>query len=48
MASPPNAGLAALLTFARFLATEQPAYLAKLQRVLGIPFKRSARSKPIE
>ena len=43
-----NARLAALHTFARFLATEQPAHLAELQRVLGVPFKRGARSKPIE
>ncbi len=45
-----NARLAALHTFARFLvlATEQPAHLAELQRVLGLPFKRDARSKPIE
>ncbi|WOH52569.1 tyrosine-type recombinase/integrase [Bradyrhizobium sp. sBnM-33] len=43
-----NARLAALHTFARFLATEQPAYLAELQRVLGVPFKRGARTKPIE
>lgn len=43
-----NARLAALHTFARFLATEQPAYLAELQRVLSVPFKRGARSKPIE
>ncbi|MBP2435158.1 integrase/recombinase XerD [Bradyrhizobium diazoefficiens] len=43
-----NARLAALHTFSRFLATEQPAYLAELQRVLGVPFKRGARSKPIE
>jgi integrase/recombinase XerD len=43
-----NARLAALHTFARFLVTEQPAYLAELQRVLGVPFKRGARSKPIE
>ena len=32
-----NARLAALHTFARFLATEQPAHLAELQRVLGVP-----------
>jgi len=43
-----NARLAALHTFARFLATEQPAHLAELQRVLGVPFKRGARSAPIE
>jgi site-specific recombinase XerD len=43
-----NARLAALHTFARFLVTEQPAYLAELQRVLGVPFKRGARNAPIE
>jgi site-specific recombinase XerD len=43
-----NARLAALHTFARFLTTEQPAYLAELQRVIGVPFKRGARSAPIE
>jgi integrase/recombinase XerD len=43
-----NARLAALHTFARFLTSEQPAYLAELQRVLGVPFKRGARSAPIE
>ena len=42
-----NARLAALHTFARFLTTEQPAHLAELQRVLGVPFKRGARSAPI-
>ena len=43
-----NARLAALHTFARFLATERPEHLATLQAVLGIPFKRSARETPIE
>jgi integrase/recombinase XerD len=43
-----NARLAALHTFARFLVTEQPTYLAELQRVLGVPFKRGARNAPIE
>ncbi|MCU4162317.1 tyrosine-type recombinase/integrase, partial [Acidiphilium sp. AL] len=43
-----NTRLAALHTFARFLATEQPAHLAELQRVLGVPFKRGARNTPIE
>ena len=43
-----NARLAALHTFARFLLTEQPAHLAELQRVLGVPFKRGARNAPIE
>lgn len=43
-----NARLAALHTLARFLATEQPAHLATLQAVLGIPFKRGARTAPIE
>ena len=43
-----NARLAALHTFARFLATERPEHLATLQAVLGIPFKRGAREAPIE
>lgn len=43
-----NARLAALHTVARFLVTEQPAHLAELQRVLGVPFKRGARNTPIE
>ncbi|MFZ2960571.1 MAG: tyrosine-type recombinase/integrase [Candidatus Ozemobacteraceae bacterium] len=43
-----NARLAALHTFSRFLATEVPQYLAELQRVLGLPFKRGARKIPIE
>lgn len=43
-----NARLAALHTFARFLAAEHPEYLATLQSVLAIPFKRGAREAPIE
>jgi site-specific recombinase XerD len=43
-----NARLAAIHTFARFLATERPEYLAAAQAILGIPFKRGARSAPIE
>lgn len=43
-----NARLAALHTFARFLATESPEHLAELQRILGVPFKRGARNAPIE
>ena len=43
-----NARLAALHTFARFLVTEQPAHLAELQRVLGVPFKRGAKNSSIE
>jgi len=43
-----NARLAALHTFARFLASELPQHLAELQRVLGLPFKRGARNTPIE
>ena len=43
-----NARLAALHTFARFLATESPERLAELQRILGLPFKRGARNAPIE
>jgi site-specific recombinase XerD len=43
-----NARLAALHTFARFLASEHPEHLAELQRILAVPFKRGARSAPIE
>jgi integrase/recombinase XerD len=43
-----NARLAALHTFARFLAAEQPEHLAELQRILAVPFKRGARNGPIE
>lgn len=43
-----NARLAALHTFARFLSSEHPEQLAELQRILGVPFKRGARSAPIE
>lgn len=43
-----NARLAALHTFARFLASESPEHLAELQRILGVPFKRGARNTPIE
>ena len=43
-----NARLAALHTFARFLAAERPEHLETLQAVLGIPFKRGAREAPIE
>ena len=43
-----NARLAALHTFARFLAAERPEHLGMLQAVLGIPFKRGAREAPIE
>jgi integrase/recombinase XerD len=43
-----NIRLAAIHTFARFLATERPEHLAAPQAILGIPFKRGARSAPIE
>lgn len=43
-----NARLAAIHTFAKFLATERPEHLAAAQAILGIPFKRGARSAPIE
>ncbi|WP_208328562.1 tyrosine-type recombinase/integrase [Paraburkholderia sp. BL6665CI2N2] len=43
-----NARLAALHTFARFLASESPEHLAELQRVLGLPFKRGGRNASIE
>ena len=43
-----NARLAALHTLARFLIADYPDYLAELQRILGLPFKRGARQAPIE
>jgi len=43
-----NSRLAALHTFARFLAVERPEHLATLQSVLAIPFKRGAREAPVE
>lgn len=43
-----NARLAALHTFARFAASEYPEYLAELQRVLAVPFKRGAQRLPLE
>lgn len=43
-----NARLAALHTFARYLGTKQPQYLAVAQAILSIPFKRGARQVPIE
>ena len=43
-----NARLAAVHTFARFLAAERPEHLGALQRILGIPFKRGAKEAPIE
>src|ERR1700676_1293429 len=43
-----NIRLAAIHTFARFLASERPEHLAAPQAILGIPFKRGARSAPIE
>ena len=41
-----NVRLAAVHSFARFLAAQEPRYLEQAQRLLGIPFKR-ARSRPI-
>lgn len=43
-----NARLAALHTFARYLAAENPEYLSMLQSVLDIPFKRGACEVPID
>ena len=43
-----NARLAGLHTFARFLIANHPEYLASLQRVLGLPFKRGAKKTPID
>ncbi len=41
-----NVRLAAIHSFARFLAAQEPSALDQAQRLLGIPFKR-ARSRPI-
>jgi site-specific recombinase XerD len=43
-----NARLAAVHTFARFLAAERPAHLARLQAIILVPFKRGGREAPIE
>ena len=43
-----NARLAALHTFARFLVPTHPEHLEGLQQILGFPFKRGARTAPIE
>jgi integrase/recombinase XerD len=43
-----NARLAALHTFARFLASQHLEKLADFQAILSIPFKRGARQAPIE
>ncbi len=43
-----NTRLAALHTFARFLAQQRPQCLAQFQAILAIPFKRGARDVPIE
>lgn len=43
-----NARLAALHTFARFLASQRLENLADLQAILATPFKRGARQAPIE
>ena len=43
-----NTRLAALHTFARFLIAQHPEFMAPLQQVLGIAFKRGAIQRPIE
>jgi integrase/recombinase XerD len=43
-----NTRLAALHTFARFLASQRPQRLAQWQLILSIPFKRGAREAPID
>jgi integrase/recombinase XerD len=43
-----NARLGAIHVLARFLASQRPEHLATLQRVINLPFKRGARSAPIE
>ena len=43
-----NSRLSAIHTFAKYLAAEHPERLGQLQAILGIPFKRGARTEPIE
>lgn len=43
-----NVRLAALHTFVRFLAAENPESLSDMQAVLGIPFKRGERTESID
>lgn len=43
-----NIRLAALHTFARYLALKRPQRLAQFQGILNVPFKRGAREAPIE
>jgi integrase/recombinase XerD len=43
-----NIRLAALHTFARFLALQRPQRMAQFQTILNVPFKRGAREAPIE
>lgn len=43
-----NARLAAMHTLARFLIAENPEHMLTLQQVLGIPFKRGARTAPVD
>lgn len=43
-----NTRLAALHTFARFLASQRPQRLAQWQLILSVPFKRGAREAPID
>lgn len=43
-----NARLATIHTLARFLIAENPDHMQMLQQVLGLPFKRGARTAPIE
>jgi integrase/recombinase XerD len=43
-----NTRLAALHTFARFLALQRPHRMVEWQRILNVPFKRGAREAPIE
>jgi integrase/recombinase XerD len=43
-----NTRLAALHTFARFLAMQRPQCMAQFQSILNVPFKRGAREAPVE
>lgn len=43
-----NARLAAVHTFARFLISGHPEFMAQLQEILGIEFKRGEIKRPIE
>lgn len=43
-----NARLGAIHVFARYVASQRPEQLGRLQRVIGLPYKRGGREKPVE